>query len=419
MNEPGADATATLDAPSQLKVPRRRIALMLAGLSALGPFSVDTYFPSFPAIAERFRVTELAVQSTLSLYLLALAGMNLFHGALSDSFGRRRVILLALGVYSLSALACPLAPSFEWLLAFRVVQGLAGGAGMIVCRAIIRDRFQGSDAHKFMAEVTMVSSLAPAIAPVLGGWLHVAFGWRGPFVFLGLLGLGLLLACHLGLQESLSAGARQSFHPAKLARSYWQVMLNPSFLCLSLALSLAGGGFLLYVATAPDVVLNILGLSETRFAWLFVPLVCGFVFGSMLTARLAGRVHSQRLVGWGYGLMAAGAMVNLWCNGVLTPRVPWAVVPLGFYTLGFSLFAPVVTIQCLDLFPERRGLVSSLQGFVQIILFAVISGSVAHLVFRSGLKHAVGMALMLVLSYPAYRLYWGHWKGTAAGPTLQ
>lgn len=405
MSEPDAEANAHAHAHVQPKVHRRKIALILAGLSALGPFSVDTYFPSFPAIAEHFGVSELAVQSTLSLYLLALAGMSLFHGSLSDSFGRRRVILVALGVYSLSAFACPLAPSFGWLLGCRVVQGLAGGAGMIICRAIIRDRFQGSDAHKFMAEVTVVSGLGPAVAPILGGWLHVAFGWRGPFVFLGLLGLGLLLACYLGLAESLPANARQSFRPAKLARSYWQVMLNPAFVCVSLALSLGGGGFLLYIATAPDVVLNILGLSETRFAWMFVPIVAGFISGSALTARLAGRVQAQRLVVWGYGLMAIGATLNVICNGFFTPRVPWAVLPLGCYTLGFSLVAPVVTIQCLDLFPDRRGLASSLQGFVQVILFALISGGVAPLVYRSGLKHALGMALMLALSCLAYGVY--------------
>ncbi|MHC1766279.1 MAG: MFS transporter [Verrucomicrobiia bacterium] len=121
----------------------RPSAWVIAGLAALGPFSVDTYFPSFPAIAAHFGVSEIEVQSTLSFYLAALAGMNLFHGALSDSFGRRRVIMISLAAYSLTAFACLAAPSFHWLLVLRTVQGLAGGAGMIVSRAIIRDCFSG------------------------------------------------------------------------------------------------------------------------------------------------------------------------------------------------------------------------------------------------------------------------------------
>ena len=160
-------------------------------------------FPSFPAIAQHFGVTVLQVQSTLSFYLLALAGMSLFHGALSDCFGRRRVILWSLGLYTLTAMACPFAPSFGVLLFCRTLQGLAGGWGMIVGRAMIRDRFQGAEAQRFIAEVTIVSGLAPVIAPVVGGWLHVWFGWRGPFLLLALLGMVMLAACYWALPESL------------------------------------------------------------------------------------------------------------------------------------------------------------------------------------------------------------------------
>jgi MFS transporter, DHA1 family, multidrug resistance protein len=380
-------------------------ALILGALAALGPFSVDTYFPSFPAIASHFGVSQLQVQSTLSLYLMALAGMSLFHGALSDSFGRRRVILLSLVLYTLMALACPLAPSFGWLLTFRFVQGLAGGAGMIVGRAVIRDRFHGPTAHRFMAQVTLVSGFAPAVAPVLGGWLHVWFGWRGPFLFLSLMGTALFVACYFLLPESLPRAARQPFHPAPLTRGYWTLLRHSGFLALCLALSMGGGAFLLYVATAPDVVLNILSLSETQFAWMFVPIVLGMLSGSALTTRLAGRVPTGRVAAWGYTLMTAAVACNVLYNLFCTPRVPWAVAPLFVYTFGFSLFAPIGMLLVLELFPQRRGMASSLQGFTQILLFAVISSSLAPLVCGSGLKHAVAMALMLGLNGLGWLFY--------------
>jgi MFS transporter, DHA1 family, multidrug resistance protein len=400
-NDGVASSGSQLNTPHK-GVKNRSVGVIIAALSALGPFSVDTYFPSFPALAAHFGVSRIQVQSTLSFYLVALAGMNLFHGALSDSFGRRRVILTSLGVYAASALACIVAPSFGWLLALRVIQGLAGGAGMIVGRAVIRDCYEGAEAQKFMAQVTMVSGLGPVIAPILGGWLHVWFGWRGPFCFLAFLGTILWCGSRWLLPETLPPGLRQSFHPGRLVRSYAEAICHPVFVLLCLALGLGGGGFLLYVATAPDVVLNILKLSETQFGWLFVPIVSGFILGSAMMARLAGRVSSARLVRGGFALMTVGAIANLVANLWFAPRVPWSVLPLTLYTFGFSLVAPVATIQSLELFLNRKGLASSLQGFSQILVFAVISSGGAAVVYRSGLKHAAGLAILMGLSCLAY-----------------
>ncbi len=398
-----------------------KATLVIGALSTLGPFSTDTYFPSFPALATHFGVSELRMQSTLSYYLVALAGMNLLHGALSDSFGRQRVILTSLGVYSASALACVIAPGFGWLLALRVVQGLAAGAGMIVSRAMIRELFQASEAQKLMAQVAMLMGIGPVIAPILGGWLHVWFGWRGAFVFLGLLGITLGLACRYGLPESLPPHLRHSFHPGYLFRAYLETITHLPFLLSCLALAFGGGGFLVYVATAPDVVLNILHLSATQFGWLFLPIVSGLILGAWLSGWLAGRVAPRRSVRCGFVVMAAGAAVNLAVNRWLTPQVPWSVLPLTIYTLGFSLVAPVVTIEGLDLFPQRKGLASSMQGFVQTVIFALVAGAVAPLVYRSGFKHAFALALFMSLSWLGYygcqsRASWPAWASRWARP---
>jgi MFS transporter, DHA1 family, multidrug resistance protein len=382
-----------------------KTALVLAALGAMGPFSVDTYFPSFPSIAAHFGVRPIDVQATLTCYLVALAAMSLFHGAVSDSFGRRPVILVCLAVYSLTAFACPFVPSFGGLLFLRVIQGLSAGTGMIVGRAVIRDRFEGAEAHRFMAQVTVVSCLAPAIAPILGGWLHVWFGWRSPFLFLGLLGTALFWTCLKWLPESLPPQARQSFHPAALTRSYCQVLRHPPFLALALALSLSGGGFLIYVATAPDMVLNVLRLSPTQFGWLFVPIVLGLLLGSGITAHLSGRARPHLLLRWAFALMGGASLLNCVYNVFCSPHIPWAVIPLFLYALGLSLFAPIGTVLCLDLFPEKRGLVSSLQGFVQLLLFALLSGGAARLVYGSGLKHALAMAIMLLVTWGCWRVY--------------
>lgn len=273
-----------------------RVALLLGGLGALGPFSIDTYFPSFDAVGRRFGVGLEDVQLTLSLYLVAMAVMTLVHGPLSDAFGRRRVVVTALLVYVATAIACAVAPTFAWLLAARTAQGIVAGAGMIVGRALVRDLFEGARAQQIMAQVTMVFGLAPAAAPMLGGYLHAGFGWRASFWFLAALGSLLVAACLLWLPETLPPALRRPLRPAPLARAYLRVASDPAFLALALCLALGFGGFLVYVASAADFVPNVLGLGATEYGFLFVPIVAGLVAGSAAASRLSATVAPAVLV---------------------------------------------------------------------------------------------------------------------------
>ena len=171
--------------------PRWMLAVLLAGLGMLGPFSIDTYLPAFEGIAASTGATPVQLQQTLSSYLLGFAVMNLFHGALSDRFGRRPVVLWGLAVFTLASLGCALSETIAQLVAFRALQGLSAGAGVVVSRAIIRDMFPPADAQRVMSQVTIFFGVAPAIAPVLGGLLFVAAGWHS--IFWLLVGVGLLL----------------------------------------------------------------------------------------------------------------------------------------------------------------------------------------------------------------------------------
>ena len=171
------NTTARNNAPAALPV----LAVILAALAMIGPFTIDTYLPSFPHIGAEFAATPAQLQQTLSLYLFTLALMTLFHGTLSDSFGRRPVILASLAVYALASIGCAMAASLPQLLLWHALQGFSAGAGIIVGRAIIRDSLEGHAAQRLMSLVTMIFSIAPAIAPVIGGWLQGAIGWRAIF----------------------------------------------------------------------------------------------------------------------------------------------------------------------------------------------------------------------------------------------
>jgi DHA1 family bicyclomycin/chloramphenicol resistance-like MFS transporter len=268
---------------------------------------------------------------------------------------------------------------------------------------VVRDLYEGAHAQKLMAQTAIAAGLGPVMAPIMGGWLHEWFGWVGPFAFLSVLGAALWIACHRFLPESLPVTRRQSFHPGRLVRSYKETLTHGKFVLLCLSMAFAGGGFLLYVATAPDMVLNILELKPTQFGWLFMPIVSGLILGSVMCERSAGRLSPQSALKLGFGIMFLGSIVTL-CANVIPHHLPvvFLVLPLGIYTFGFALIAPVLTIQSIDLFPTRRGLASSMQGFSHVIVFALISDVAARLVYHSAVKHAVGLFVMMGVSVIAY-----------------
>jgi len=380
------------------------LTLLLAGLTMVGPLAIDTYLPSFPAIAHTFNASPIAIQQTLSLFLFMFASMMLFYGTLSDSFGRRPVILWSLVLYILASLGGALAANFGFLLACRVLQGFSSGAGSVISRAIVQDRFDGLAAQKILGNIMMVFGLAPALAPVLGGWLQVSFGWRSIFWFLTGFGVLMFVAVWRWLPESLPVEKRHPLHLGQIAANYWKVLRHRQFVLLSVALGMAFGGFALYIGSAAYFIMNILHLPETAFAWLFVPLISGHVLGAMLSGKLAHSMRRSAMVRMSYVLMAVAALVNVGYNWFFTAEVPWAVLPLFLYSFSLAIAMPPLTQIAMELFPHNSGLAASMQSFIQMLLFALVSGLVAPLLFDSALNLALGVLVLLILSWAAYAL---------------
>lgn len=390
---------------THLKHNRTTLTFLLAGLSMLGPFSIDTYMPSFPDMQASLHATPLQLQQTLSVYLLAFGLMMLLHGALSDAFGRRPVILVSLVAFMAASVGCVLSNQIEQLLVFRALQGLSAGAGMVVGRAMIRDLYAGHEAQRLMSQVTMIFGISPAIAPVIGGWLQIGFGWHAVFVFMAAMGALLFVASWRYLPETLPPVARQPFAARSLARNYRMVFGNRTFLLLSGAVALHFAGFFLYIASAPVFVIEHLKLGESQFVWLFAPAISGVILGAFLSGKLAGRISSTTTVKYAYGVLFAAAAINLAYNLALTPSMPWAVLPIALYSTGMALAMPSITLLALDVFPLNRGLVSSLQGFVQTTLNAVVAGAISPLVSFSTVYLAVGMLAFLLLGRLAWMAY--------------
>lgn len=371
------------------------LAALLAGLAMLGPFSIDTYMPSFPEMQQVFDATPLQMQLTISAFLATFAIMALFHGAISDSFGRRSVILVNLAVFVAATVGCAVAQDFDQLLWFRALQGLAGGAGIIVGRAMIRDSFSGFEAQRMMSMVTMIFGVAPAIAPIIGGWLQAGFGWRSVFVFLALYSAVLLACSYRYLPETLPHSARQLFAPKPLTANYLKLLGSLRFGLLSSAIAFNFAGFFLYIASAPAIIYKLLHLNESQFGWLFIPGISGIVLGAFLSGRVAGRLTPRRTIRIGYVIMFAAAAFSIVYHMTFAPALPWTVLPLLVYAMGMSFAMPNLSLFALDLFPNNRGLAASLQSFQQSMFSAIVASAVSPYVVGTGLALAATAAVFL------------------------
>lgn len=382
--------------------PRWTLALLLACLGMLGPFSIDTYLPAFAGIARSIGATPVEMQQTLSSYLLGFAVMNLFHGALSDSLGRRPVILFGVVLFTLASVGCALSNSIGALVFFRAVQGMSAGAGMVVSRAIIRDMFPPADAQRVMSQVTIYFGIAPAIAPMVGGFLFAHADWHSIFWLLVVLGVALLVACWRFLPETLQPEARQPFHAGNLMRGYAQLMRSPRFMALVFASGVPFNGMFLYVLSAPEFLGTHLRLQPTQFFWFFLLTIGGIMGGAWLSGRLAGRIKPRHQIRHGFLIMLITSVVNVALNLLFEPSVWWALLPLAVFAFGWALMVPVVTLMALDQVPERRGMASSVQACVGSLANAAVAGVVAPLVMHSTIALAFTSLGMMAIGIVAW-----------------
>ncbi len=378
-------------------VVRRYLTVVTALLSMVGPFTIDTYLPSFPAIEADFGVDRVMLSHSLSVYLAAFAVSTLFWGPLADRLGRRRVILASLSTYTLAAIGCAMATQMTSFLWFRTVQGLAASGGFIAGRAMIRDAHEPQAAHRAMSQVTLLFAVAPAIAPVLGGWLHDQLGWRSVFWFLtgfGILLIGLV-AC---IEETLAPAQRQSLQPSAVLQVYARTLRQRRFLGLVLCLALAFAGLFLYIAGAPTVIYDFLGLGSEDFGVQFIPMVGGMMLGAFLSSRLAHRWPVQHTVLGGLGLVTLAVLLNLLLALLFEPGILTVIGPLVMYAFGLAVAMPAITLLALDCFPRHRGTAASMQGFLQMLINAGVASVAVPLLHTQWLHFVLGQLAFLLLA---------------------
>ncbi|MGO1200105.1 MAG: multidrug effflux MFS transporter [Dermabacteraceae bacterium] len=389
--------------PSARQRAGARITLTLASLAMIGPFSIDTVFPAFTRIGQEFAADEVALQQLVSAYLAAFAVMSVLHGPLSDALGRKKVMIGGLAIYLLGIIGSILAPSLGSLVLLRVLQGMSAGAATIVSRVVIRDMFSGAEAQRLMAQVMMIFSVAPALAPIFAGWLLLLGDWRWVFAGVGLYTVAVLLLT-LRLPETLPPEARTPLRVRSLLGSLLHVGRSPLMLRIASASAFVFASQFLFVVGASLFVVNLLGLGEQDFWVLFVPLITGMLCGAWVVGRMAELIPRSRLITVGFVGAVGATLVNLLLVFLAPPftgGLHWSLLlaVTGPMLIAFTValvFAPI-QLEVLDLFPHQRGAAASLGTFFGLMLNAVLAGAIAPLVSTSLLSLALtsaGFALL-------------------------
>jgi DHA1 family bicyclomycin/chloramphenicol resistance-like MFS transporter len=376
----------------------RWLIVTIALLSMIGPFSIDTYLPSFPDIERDFHVDRSLLSQSLGFYLAASAISTLFWGPLSDRIGRRSVILGTLILYLGASIGCALAGDYQTFLSFRVLQGVAASGGMVAGRAMIRDAHDSHEAHRAMAYVMMLFAVAPAIAPVIGGWLHDAFGWRSVFYFLAGYSAVIGLMTLRFLRETLAHEYRQSFHPITVSRLYGRVLIHHRYQALVFSLGSCFGGLFLYIAGSPTVIYDFLKLDVHHFGLQFIPMTSGIIAGSFVSGRLSHHWKTRAIVSLALGIMAIAALLNLAQAYWLTASPFTLIAPQVLYAFGIALAMPGFSILAIDCFPKNRGAASAVQSFIQMMMTALVASLLLPVVVATVMNFALAQSALLGIS---------------------
>ena len=378
------------------------LSIVLASLAALAPFAIDTYLPAFHVMAQDLGGTKLQMQQSLTAYLLPYALMTLFHGAVSDAIGRLSTIKWGLGIFALASLGCAFAPNVETLWFFRGVQGLAGGAGNVVARAMVRDLFEGVMAQRVMAQVQMLFGLAPAVAPIIGGVL-LGFHWQVIFLFLFAYSVISLTAALMLLPETMPVAKRVPLSVKQVAKGYKQAFGDVEFIKLIIAIGANFAAFFMYVLASPVFLIEHLKLNEHQFGYMFVPTVCGMVLGSYFARHTAGKFSPHKIISYAYLWMAGAVLLNIAICVWLPTNVVLNILPIALYNVGMALVVPILSIAALDRMPKLRGTAASGQAFMQMLLSTVSAGLIIPLIWHSTLALALGMAGYCLLGWMSVR----------------
>jgi DHA1 family bicyclomycin/chloramphenicol resistance-like MFS transporter len=379
------------------------LTILLGFLTALGPLSTDMYLPSLPAIGRHFAASSGAVQLTLSAYLIGFAiGLPLY-GPLSDRRGRKKVMFAGLALYGAASLFAAIAPSLDMLIGARFVQGFGAAGPLVIARAIVRDLYEGRRAGQELARMGSIMGIVPAIAPILGVGLELAFGWRANFVMSAALVALLALWAMTKLPETLRARITDPFSLAVVMGGFGTLIRDRRFLPFALLAAATYTGLFAFISGSSFIYQLHFKVSELAFAIAFVMMVLGFISGAYLAQRIAMRTEPRRLLKIGVILQSGGGIAMLFL-ALLAPHPATMTLAMMAYAAGVGFTLPQSMAQAMMPFPDRAGAASSLIGILQMGIAAIIGAGVGAFIDRGPVVLAGTVALSGLAALALYRV---------------
>jgi DHA1 family bicyclomycin/chloramphenicol resistance-like MFS transporter len=367
--------------------------LIIGGLSALAPLSIDMYLPAFPAIASDLGTNIAMVTLSLTSYFIGISVGQLFYGPISDKYGRRKPLLFGLGLFILAAIGCALSPTINWFIFMRIILSLGGCVGMVVSRAIVRDLFPVSEIAKIFSSLMLIIGIAPIVAPTIGGWVVMISSWRTIFYILNGIALILFFMVYFFLDESKTPEMDKSLNIGVVLKQYLFVLKNKSFLFFAFLSAIASGGMFSYISGSSFVFIKYFGLTEGQFALIFSMNAFGFIIGSQLNRLLLNRSTSLQIIQKS-GIALFGVVVLLsvlfWANALTMPILV-SLIFLFLFLLG--IFNPNCTALALTPFNQNAGSASALIGFIQMFCGALFSGLISMIHDRTLFPMILGIVL--------------------------
>nr|WP_238392681.1 multidrug effflux MFS transporter [Paenibacillus antri] len=346
--------------------------VVLGTATAIGPFSIDMYLPALPDMAAEYATNAAWTQVTLTMFLLGMAIGQIVAGPISDAWGRRRPLFIGLCVYIVASLLCAVAPTIEWLAALRLLQGLAGASGVVIARAIARDRFEGVELTKFFALLTLIGGAGPIVAPIIGGQLLLLTSWHGVFVFLAAFGLFLWVSLFMAIPESLPRERRIAGGIGNSTRSMLGLLKNRELIGFALTQGLAQAGLFSYISSSSFLMQDHYGVSPQTFSLLFALCGSAFIVGSQGTARLVGKYSERTLLFTGL-IVAAASGLYLLAALILEAGLPFVVPALFLVVCCMGVIGTTCTSLALQKHKQAAGSAAGLLGLIGMSAGALIS----------------------------------------------
>jgi DHA1 family bicyclomycin/chloramphenicol resistance-like MFS transporter len=381
-----------------------RLALILGALTAMGPLAIDMYLPSLPTIADELGTRTGVVQVSLSVYFTGIAVGQAFYGPLSDRIGRKPVLYVGLVVFIAASIGCGLARSVEALIGLRFVQALGGCAPLVVPRAVVRDHFEQHESVRMLSLLMLVMGLAPILAPLIGGQLLVAFGWRSVFAVLATYATVWLALVWLFLPESLPPGRRRREPIARVLAVYGHLLRDRAYMAHVLSGSLVFAGLLAYISGSPLVFIELFGVAPERFGLYFGINACGIIAASQINRVLAGRVDTARVVRVTLAVAMTAALVLLADAASGFGGFPGILVPLFCFIFCHGFVLPNTTALAMAPHGQVAGSASALLGTLQFVMGAISGALVGILANGTALPFAGVIAACGVGAFLANRI---------------